>query len=626
METATTVTSWQELGIYDRTGGGRSTRTQCPSCTPTRRPEHQREKDFVISDNGEVGHCHHCGFSANIRTIQPRIDPGAPDSYLPMPPPTHQAPPVSSYAAPEAFKTPNPTPGINQASYDAWEPVLAARGLDIDVLVKEFNVSFIERSDLGHTMVIPQYHPETGELSNHKYRGINKDFRNDTGTMRPMFNLHRMHGADTIVIVEGEMDVFAIEAAGFPHVISVPDGAPPPNAKNYNREFAYLELAMPILEEADRVIIAVDNDEGGDLLRKELENRIGVGQVAHIRFPDGIKDANDALCKLGDNWLKRHIAQARPTPASGVYTPRDMLGEVNHALKYGFDTGTPIGFPDLDKIYRPTLGHLTIITGHAGSGKSTVLDNFVIKLAISKGWPIAYFSPEQMPLERHLFNLAEIWLDQPIVPMRAKEYGMEPATHQSVLNFIDLIDPYISHISPEMADDTPSLEKILDLATAEVRRNGIKGLVLDPWNEIETARPTHITETEWVSIALGRIRRWARTHSVHVWLVAHPKKMKSDDGRDAIPGLGDISGSNNFRNKADYGLSIYKIGADVDHPLLPGQNSAVGIRVCKSRWRDSARVNGEANFLYNPATNRISTPPQQYASMVQRPQQYDSLY
>lgn len=593
-----TIQSWNEIGLPEPRRGI-ETRHICPFCAHNRKPEHQREKDFAISANGEVGVCHHCGSTVNINTRS-----------APMP----NAPSAMVYLPQDEPKPPPSTPDTLEASRDAWEPLLASRAIDIEMLEQDYGVRFIWTHDMGHTMVIPQYDPDTGELVNHKYRGIQKQFRNDKGTRRPMYNLSKVLGADEIIIVEGEMDVFALDTAGFPHVVSVPDGAPSPGTRDYSKALAFMEQAIPHLLNASKIVIMTDNDEPGDLLRKELENRIGVGVVSHVRFPEGISDANDAILKLGTPWIRNELHKAVPAPRSGVYTPEDSWPDIEHAIKYGFDTGTAIGFNELDKIYRPTLGHLTIITGHAGSGKSTVLDNFILKLRARRNWAVAYFSPEQMPISRHLLSLAEIWIGKPTVQSRARAFNTEVATPEEIRHAIDFLQPYISHISPEMADELPSLDTILEMATAEVRRIGIKGLVLDPWNEIESARPNNVTETEWVSIALGKIRRWARKHNVHVWLIAHPRKMREENGKDAVPGLGDISGSNNFRNKADYGLTISNANPDF---VLPGQMGACKVWVTKSRWRDSAIVNGTAYFQYNPANNRLESMPPTYAQQVQ---------
>ena len=102
----------------------------------------------------------------------------------------------------------------------------------------------------------------------------------------------------------------------------------------------------------------------------------------------------------------------------------------------------------------------------------------------------SYYGPSQR-MNRAEFDMAKVWLDQ----------------HYTV-------------ILPE----SPSIDAILDTARQLVRRKGIRGLVIDPWNEIEHARAATQTETEYISLALSRIRQFARANGVHVWLVAHPMK------------------------------------------------------------------------------------------------------
>jgi twinkle protein len=43
-----------------------------------------------------------------------------------------------------------------------------------------------------------------------------------------------------------------------------------------------------------------------------------------------------------------------------------------------------------------------------------------------------------------------------------------------------------------------------------------------------------------------------------VILVAHPTKMKKENGKYEVPNLYDISGSANFYNKTDFGLTVYR--------------------------------------------------------------------
>ena len=87
-------------------------------------------------------------------------------------------------------------------------------------------------------------------------------------------------------------------------------------------------------------------------------------------------------------------------------------------------------------------------------------------------------------------------------------------------------------------------------------RYGIRGLVIDPYNELDHQRPVQMTETEYVSQMLTKIKRFAQYYDVHVWFVAHPRQLREWKGEP--PNLYDISGSAHFINKADNGIVIHR--------------------------------------------------------------------
>lgn len=582
-----TIDSWAEVGIFPPGSSGEY-RTQCPVCTPNRKPENQRERDFSIAADREKGYCHHCDLRINIRTEgQGRGRPIALEDFTQI------------SQREKSWTRPQPIAQGHHDALEAFRAQIEERGLDLQVLLDQFDVRFIDTKS-GPVMVMPYYNAE-GQLINHKYRTLDKRFWMDKDAERGLYNIQEIVGADIAVIVEGEMDVYALEQAGIPFVVSVPDGAPAPNSRNYSSKFDFLDSAQPVLQSLSRIVIAVDNDEPGHHLREELTRRLGEGKIAHVYWPEGIKDANDFLRAHGPQALKEEIRRAEPTPVNGVYTGVDLLNQMLHDYEFGFDRGTPMGFSNLDAIYRPTRGHLTIVTGHAGSGKSTVLDNLLVRLATLRNWPIAYFSPEQQPLVRHQAALIEIWKKKPMF-LREGVKPEERMTREEVIDANEFLSELFSFINPEGADINPDLDTILAMATAEVARRGIKGLVIDPWNELEHTRPRHMSETEYVSMALQKIRAWGRQHKVHIWLIAHPTKMQAENGKDAVPGLSNIAGSVHFRNKADYGLTVYRDQQAED----PEQRNIVEVHVTKARWRDSARAGHQANFLYDTKTNTIS--------------------
>jgi twinkle protein len=68
------------------------------------------------------------------------------------------------------------------------------------------------------------------------------------------------------------------------------------------------------------------------------------------------------------------------------------------------------------------------------------------------------------------------------------------------------------------------------------------------------------TETKYISESLDKISNFNQKNGTHSFIVAHPTKMKfnHEKGCYEMPGLYDISGSANFYNKADIGITIHK--------------------------------------------------------------------
>jgi twinkle protein len=119
------------------------------------------------------------------------------------------------------------------------------------------------------------------------------------------------------------------------------------------------------------------------------------------------------------------------------------------------------------------------------------------------------------------------------------------------------LDDHFSFLMPD--ENTLTISSILDLAKILVYRRGIRALVLDPWNEVDHSRPPTMTETEYISQSLTKIRRFARTNNCHIFVVAHPFKMAKTDGKNyPCPSPYDISGSAHWRNKADNCIAVWR--------------------------------------------------------------------
>jgi twinkle protein len=240
---------------------------------------------------------------------------------------------------------------------------------------------------------------------------------------------------------------------------------------------------------------------------------------------------------------------------------------------------------------------MTIVTGIPSHGKSQFLDALVMNLAKDHDWPIAVCSPENLPVERHIAKLIEQYTGRP--------FGEGPTARCSSIDVVMAMDWLDSHFLFVAPDDALTIPALLQQSKALVTRHGIRGLIIDPWNEFEHTMPHGQTETAYISTALGQIRRFGRAYGVHVWVVAHPQKLyRKDDGSYPVPTPYDISGSAHWRNKADNCITVWRDERDPESP--------VQIHVQKIRFREVGSP-GMAELRFNRLNGRYQE--LHYASM-----------
>lgn len=435
-----------------------------------------------------------------------------------------------------------------------------------------------------------------GELVNHKYRTAEKEFRQDKDAERSLFNLDALEGQDTAIFVEGEMDVLALAEAGITNAVSLPDGAPAklkdePDPED--KRFVALANCEAELAHVEKFVIAVDADEPGNVLAEELARRLGRERCWRVQWPTlndaPRKDANEVLVEDGAEVLRECIEAAEPYPVSGLYGAADYGDKIFELFRNGYGAGLSTGWPEVDEFITVREGDFTVVTGIPNHGKSEFIDALLVNMARLHGWKFALCSFENQP-EEHVAKLAEKWAHAPFWD------GPTPRMDEATLRTaVDWINERFTFIRAE--DESPTIEWILEKAKAAVLRMGIKGLVIDPWNEIEHNRPDRMSETEYVSQVLGKVRRFAKVSGVHVWFVAHPMKLLRDkDGKRPAPGPYDISGSAHWANKADFAITVHRPD---DH----GTITEIHIAKVRHKWLGKK---GLVKLRYQPATGEYT--------------------
>lgn len=538
----------------------------CPECSPQRKKKNA--KCLSVNVASGTWHCHHCGWSGGL------LQGSRNDS------PAWNKP---------VFRRPAPIVEKRESTLLDW---FEERGIP-RVIVERNRISSVrvympQVEDHVTAAAFPYFRGD--ELVNVKYRDRDKNFRMETGAERVLYGLADIDPA-RCVIVEGEIDKLSVEVAGIVSCVSVPDGAPSENTKNYASKFTFLDADADTLETVGEWIIAVDSDAPGKRLGDELARRLGREKCKMVTWPGECKDANDVLRSFGAETLRECIDLAVPLPIEGVFSVLDLSGKIQHLYEHGWEKGTDTGWVEVDRFYTVRPGEFTVITGMPNSGKSNWLDALLVNLSTEQGWQFALFSPENQPLEDHMGRMMEKYARLPFA--RGPTLRMNQETKDAAERWLS---EHMYWILPD--DDAQwTIKTVLDSAKALVLRKGIRGLVIDPWNELEHVLPPGITETIYIGQVLRQVRQFARRHSVHVWVVAHPQKMYREDGKYPVPTLYDISGSANWRNKADNGIVVWRDFAN-DH--LP-----VEIHVQKIRFRQIGRI-GMAKLQYDKVTQTYS--------------------
>lgn len=387
---------------------------------------------------------------------------------------------------------------------------------------------------------------------------------------------------DMIILVNNPLDRLAYIQAGYTSVACLPSGLDPkaPDNKNWN----FLINVEKKLTDSHKIILSFEDSDIGNDLENEIGRRIGKEKCFRVRWQDQLEDPSIAtsaihiLKEFGEMALQDAIEDPVPFPVKGIYELSDVDDRFEALYEFGMPGGFTTGWPSLDSHYTVSPGQWTLVTGIPGHGKSSFLDAMLINLAKVHDWKIGLFSPENQPIERHYASLIEKASGKPFNAKKGNKISVKEK---------DLWKGWVNkHFKIILPDEEmlASLDGILNLAKVLVFRYGIKGLVIDPWNEIEHDRPTSMSETEYISLSLSKIRRFARNYGVHVWVVAHPTKLEPrSDGKYPIPTPYSVAGGAHWRNKADNAITVYRNVGEEDDDISD-------IHIQKIRFKEIGRV------------------------------------
>jgi twinkle protein len=370
-------------------------------------------------------------------------------------------------------------------------------------------------------------------LVNVKYRDGQKNFKMVSGAELIFYGLDNIKTMEKIYIVEGEIDALSLHEAGIYSVCSVPNGA-----SKGNQRLEYLDNCFEYFKDKTEIILCTDNDNPGIELRNELSRRFGAYRCKYVDFGD-FKDANEILTTKGAEALRNVIKTAKNFPLEGVLNIENIWDNVLNYNENGVKNYS-IGLPNADTYFKMELGQWSVVTGIPNSGKSDVMDQICCNLATRFDMRCAMFAPESFPYEGHIKRIAN----------KLTEVN---CNNEQLNQTKDFIQDHFFWVKIDLENLT--LKGILNAFKELVFQKGINVCVIDPWNMLDhSAQKDH----SYIGRALSEITQFCQQTNTHLFLVAHPRKIESENGKYKKPTLYDISGSADFFNKAYNGLIVYR--------------------------------------------------------------------
>jgi twinkle protein len=519
-------------------------------CSEDRKPENKKAKCASYDWERGLGTCHNCDSTFQLHTYQRK---GASEKV---------------YIRPE---TPDAIHDVS-SNVEKW---FESRGISKQTLralkVTEGSEFMPQTGKTENTIQFNYYMGD--QLINVKYRDGRKNFKLYKGAEKVFYNINSVVGYEYAIIVEGEMDALSLYEAGIHNVVSVPNGATL-NTNNLD----YLDNCIDYFEDKEKIIIAVDADEAGQALQRELVRRLGA-EVCYLADFNGCKDANEYLLEYGKEELAKRITKARPVPLENVTTFKDIEGEVTDFVTNGFKPGYQIGLSNFDDIFSTYTGQFITVTGIPSSGKSDFVDQMVVGYNANYGWKTAFASPENAPTYLHAHKLMrKVWQDMPRKADIGGDKWNQVAEHVNDNFFFIDMERY-------------TLESVLRKGAELVKRKGIKCLVIDPFNKVRDVDCKTEDVNRYTMEYLTKIEIFAKKYDVLVFIVAHPTKMyKGSDGQIEEPTMYNIKGGGEWYDASYHGILVHR----------NYEAKTVKAKVLKVKFQNLGENGAEAHFKWEP--------------------------
>ena len=469
----------------------------------------------------------------------------------------------------------------------------AGRGLTPET-VKAFKIG--EKD--GKVIVFPYFHGDT--LKFIKFRPVdNKSGMWTAKDAEPILFGWQAITQSTrhIVLTEGEIDAMSFSQQGQP-ALSVPRGG-----GDGNKQDEWIACEWENLQLFDTIYLAMDMDEQGQKAAQHIAQRLGRHRCKLVDFGK-YKDANEAL--MDGARLVSFLFSASPCDPPELRSASSYVDEVIAFFAGKEDaTGYTLPWYKTNRQVRIRPAEISVWAGINGHGKSQVAGHILVgSLPQRQRWCVASMEFKPVTLLSRLYRQASA-VSQP-----------DPDLCRGPLrNFFD------GNLFLFDVQGTAKGDRILEVFDYAFRRYGCTSFLVDSLAKCGFGEDDYNGQKAFVD----RLMEFAQRNNVHVHLVCHARKGKSED--DA-PEKMDVKGTGALTDMVDNVFTVWrnkpKERAKEEFARTRAPKKELNapdclIECCKQRngewegkiglWFDPASLQyleGEAygNYTYLPATSQ----------------------
>lgn len=412
--------------------------------------------------------------------------------------------------------------------------------------VRKIDIEVIKDADLGCMWIDKGSHKEyfltiplkdvDGNIVNMRFRTIppnKKQYRVCSNRPLPLYGSSSLDDKDTqVVVVEGELDVLALNTYGFKsNVVSGTSGA----TANWPDEW------LDQLEDFPQFLLWYDSDEAGKEGATKLSKKLGEYRcfLVESEFNDvGEALSNDTLPEEIDTILSENLVAFLKSNLRRVNEYTEDLEKLisNPKSLVGLSTGSI----KLDKVLGGIMPGLWVVTGDTGHGKTTWC-TWLCHEQAKLGVPVLLTSFEQRPIGTVQKLLrSQIGGDFTQVTVEERREGLEE---------LGKLPLYIFDHYGEL-----EFEDIADSIRFSVRRHDVKIALVDHLGFLTQVKSHRDDERIIIEKVVRKLATIAIQDNFTIILVCHPNNMSVSQQRRVK--ISDLKGASAIRQDAHVALVV----------------------------------------------------------------------